>query len=382
MLPTASRRSMPTRAGLSHARGRKSALPGFLTKNSSNNAPGKSDISQNNDRGKVSFAYGICNGSTCYGTYVDEPLLYVNGSTKYYVHSNHLYSVAALTDGSGAVVERYRYNAYGKRTVMNAAGTLIPKSTIGFQRGFTGYYLDAETGLYFARARMYSAGLGKFIERDFSPGPERKKKGSRDNREPMLLYSGYKDGMSLYSAYFIPNSLDSSGHYKDYQDCLNCEYERLKKEKPDASYADLARFSAEAQRICHELFPEAPKPPEPPARPQETNLEWLTRTGAQPKKDNSSNENCPVPIKYCQYVVSAKLGGETEGIQFAPGKTRLCLPCDSDGKCPSVAHVTSADTTVGKLDLAIVHLEGTGCGDCPGTGATGKVVGGTVIVDK
>jgi len=86
--------------------------------------------------------------------------------TKHYFHQNHLYSVAAMTNSTGAVVERYRYDAYGKRTVTNAGGTPIAASTIGQQRGFTGYYLDAETGLYHARARPYSPTLGRFIGRD------------------------------------------------------------------------------------------------------------------------------------------------------------------------------------------------------------------------
>jgi len=129
--------------------------------------------------------------STCYASYVDEPVMMVSGvGTKHYFHQNHLYSVAAMTSSTGAVVERYRYDAYGKRTVTNAAGTPIAASTIGQQRGFTGYYLDAETGLYYARARMYSAGLGRFVSRD-----------------PL----GYIDGKSLYRAYFSPNFLDPTG---------------------------------------------------------------------------------------------------------------------------------------------------------------------------
>jgi len=126
-----------------------------------------------------------------YASYVDEPVMMVSGAgTKHYFHQNHLYSVAAMTDSAGAVVERYRYDAYGKRTVTNAAGTPIAASTIGQQRGFTGYSLDAETGLYYARARMYSAGLGRFIGRD-----------------PL----GYVDGFGLYSGYFVPNGVDPSG---------------------------------------------------------------------------------------------------------------------------------------------------------------------------
>jgi RHS repeat-associated protein len=95
-----------------------------------------------------------------------------------------------VTDAAKNVVERYRYDAYGTRTVTTPGGTILPKSTIGFQKGFTGYALDEETGLYFARARMYSPGLGRFISRD---------------------PAGYVDGYSLYSGYFVPNGLDPSG---------------------------------------------------------------------------------------------------------------------------------------------------------------------------
>jgi len=106
-----------------------------------------------------------------------------------------------MTDSVGAVVERCRYDAYGKRTVTNAAGTPIAASTIGQQRGFTGYYLDAETGLYYARARMYSAGLGRFASRD--PLGD-----AVSNSRPGAAYS---DGYGLYSAYFIPNKIDPTG---------------------------------------------------------------------------------------------------------------------------------------------------------------------------
>jgi YD repeat-containing protein len=57
---------------------------------------------------------------------VDEVLLQVTRSgtsyVKNYCHSNHLYSLAAVTDAAGNVVERYRYDAYGKRVVLDANG--------------------------------------------------------------------------------------------------------------------------------------------------------------------------------------------------------------------------------------------------------------------
>ena len=104
--------------------------------------------------------------------------------------SNHLYSIAAITDSTGAVRERYRYNAYGVQTVMTSTSIPVLKSRIGQDRGFTGYKLDSETGLYFARARMYSAKLGRFV-----------------NRDP----AGYIDGAALYHSYFTPNLVDPTG---------------------------------------------------------------------------------------------------------------------------------------------------------------------------
>ena len=53
------------------------------------------------------------------GSYVDELLAILPASgvvgDRKFVHSNSLYSVAALTDNSGAVVERYRYDVIIRR---------------------------------------------------------------------------------------------------------------------------------------------------------------------------------------------------------------------------------------------------------------------------
>src|SRR5690606_31908685 len=81
-----------------------------------------------------------------YSVYLDDLASYTVGSTRYFVHSNHLYSPAAVTTSTGAVAERYRYDAYGKRTVLNAGGTTeLGTSAVDFDRGFTGYILDDET---------------------------------------------------------------------------------------------------------------------------------------------------------------------------------------------------------------------------------------------
>jgi RHS repeat-associated protein len=86
---------------------------------------------------------------------------------RYYLHANHLYSIAALSDSTGTVVERYQYDAMGQRTILAANGiTVLSASAYGNQIGFTGRYHDDETGLQYFRSRMYSASLGRFISRD------------------------------------------------------------------------------------------------------------------------------------------------------------------------------------------------------------------------
>jgi len=135
-----------------------------------------------------------------FGSYIDEPLMMISGGATYYYHANQQYSVAALTDGTGNVVERYTYDPYGKVTVLAADGTTTRAvSLYGNGLTFTGRRLDAETGLYYFRNRYYSSELGRFIGRD-----------------PL----GYVDGMSLYAGYYVPNGVDPHGLY-DWADFVN-----------------------------------------------------------------------------------------------------------------------------------------------------------------
>ncbi len=108
--------------------------------------------------------------------------------TRYFAHCNHLFSVAATTNTFGQVVEKYSYNAYGVQTVRNSANAVISKSAVGQDRGFTGYKIDYETGLYFARSRMYSQKYGRFY-----------------NRMPWHRLLGTQIIMSNYGLAFIPN---------------------------------------------------------------------------------------------------------------------------------------------------------------------------------
>jgi RHS repeat-associated protein len=85
-----------------------------------------------------------------------------------YYQANTLFSVYALSDADGAVVERYRYDAYGGCTVLDADGSADADglSDVGNPYLFTGRGLDLETGLMQYRHRYYSPGLGRFMSRD------------------------------------------------------------------------------------------------------------------------------------------------------------------------------------------------------------------------
>jgi len=138
------------------------------------------------------YENGTLARSYVFGSYIDEPLLMVAAGVKTYYHANNLYSVAALTNQAGAVVERYTYDPYGKVKILAADGvTVLAASSVGNPWTFTGRRLDGETGLMYYRARMYDVGLGRFIGRD-----------------PI----GYVDGLSTYCAYFAPNSVDPTGY--------------------------------------------------------------------------------------------------------------------------------------------------------------------------
>jgi RHS repeat-associated protein len=120
----------------------------------------------------------------------DEVLVMKAGTAKYYFTHGAQYSVQAVTNDAGAVIERYRYDAFGKQTVLNASGATILGTTIANRVGFTGRYHD-ETGLVFFRTRLFDPRLGRFIARD----------------------DDFFDGANLYMAYFVPNALDPSGRF-------------------------------------------------------------------------------------------------------------------------------------------------------------------------
>jgi len=80
-----------------------------------------------------------------------------NRNQYYYYHYDGLGSVITLTNSVGNTVETYNYDVYGQ---------VGSASSFGNPYLFTGRRYDAETDLYYYRARYYSFTIGRFLQVD------------------------------------------------------------------------------------------------------------------------------------------------------------------------------------------------------------------------
>ena len=84
----------------------------------------------------------------------------------YYYLKDHLGTVHALTDTNGAIVESYRYDAWGRVTVFDANNQQLDNSAIGNRFLFQGREYSWATGLYYFRARWYDPIIGRWLSND------------------------------------------------------------------------------------------------------------------------------------------------------------------------------------------------------------------------
>jgi RHS repeat-associated protein len=114
-----------------------------------------------------------------------------------YLHRDHLRSVAGVTDESGAVVESYSYDVWGKRRNSNwtdAASQLFSTQT---PRGYTGHEQLDHASLVHMNGRVYDPNIGRMLSPD-----------------PFVQFAGYSQSFNRYS-YVLNNPLsatDPSGY--------------------------------------------------------------------------------------------------------------------------------------------------------------------------
>lgn len=92
------------------------------------------------------------------GLNIDEPLAMLRSSTTSYYQADGLGSITSLSNGAGALAQTYTFDSFGKQTA--TSGSL----TNPFQ--YTARESDAETGLYYYRARYYDESIGRFLAED------------------------------------------------------------------------------------------------------------------------------------------------------------------------------------------------------------------------
>ena len=88
------------------------------------------------------------------------------GIERQFQHGNTLYSIFAVTDESEFVLERYQYDPYGTRTILDSSFNMLVTSAIDQEYSYTGYRNDLKTGLYYYGHRYLDPGQGQWLNRD------------------------------------------------------------------------------------------------------------------------------------------------------------------------------------------------------------------------
>jgi RHS repeat-associated protein len=89
---------------------------------------------------------------------VDEPLAMLRGGTTSFYEADGLGSITSLSNAAGAIANNYTYDSFGN--LVTTSGSIVNNFR------YTGREWDAETGLYYYRARYYDPVAGRFLGED------------------------------------------------------------------------------------------------------------------------------------------------------------------------------------------------------------------------
>ena len=131
---------------------------------------------------------------TAWRHYIDSPegvigvvMRYpAQATTTRYWHKDHLGSMVAETDAGGANVERFAYDAWGKRRLATQLpGDPTNLALASSQRGFTGHEHLDEVGIVHMNGRLYHPVTGHFLQAD--PVIQEPLEAQSDNRYGYVL---------------------------------------------------------------------------------------------------------------------------------------------------------------------------------------------------
>jgi RHS repeat-associated protein len=94
-----------------------------------------------------------------HGPGIDEPLVMEKNTQFFYYHADGIGSISELTSQSGTVAQRYAYSSFGRIESQFDPNFIQPYT-------YTSREFDAETGLYYYRARTYDSLTGRFVQED------------------------------------------------------------------------------------------------------------------------------------------------------------------------------------------------------------------------
>jgi RHS repeat-associated protein len=100
------------------------------------------------------------------GPFSPVPLLEMSSSGAITPLADGGLCVVCLTDATGDVVERFRFEPFGRPTIFNPTGAVRNASAVGFDPTFAGMAFLTAAQLYQSSARLYDPQLGVFFSRD------------------------------------------------------------------------------------------------------------------------------------------------------------------------------------------------------------------------